>query len=99
MTDKEAVIFIGSLTSLYQYQYDYELSKRLIGFSTTRATSPINGILTLIPIEWTSEPCPAPEIQPFVELQEIEETTVPAAIPPKVSEADPNVFEKLANKV
>lgn len=101
MTDKKADIIIGTETSLDQYQYDYEISKSLIGFSSTRTNAPINGILTLIPIEQTIEPCPAPSIpiQPTVEQLKEEETIVPATIPSKseASESDPSVFEELAN--
>jgi hypothetical protein len=102
-TDKNTVTSIGSLTSLYQYTYNYELNK-LIGFSSTKVTKPINGILTLTPVEWTSDPCPAlgipvtpAVVPPIIEVTVSEPNVVgPEVVSPPIIEvtvSEPNVVE------
>jgi hypothetical protein len=75
-TDNNAVTSIGSSTSLYQYTYNYQ-NTRLVGFSSTEVTKPINAILTLTPLEWTADPCPV--IQPEIPVIPI---VMPAVVPP-----------------
>ena len=77
-TDNNAVNLIGSSTSLYQYTYNYpQQNTRLIGFSSTEVTKPLNAILTLTPVEWTADPCPV--LQPEIPVTQI---VIPVVVPP-----------------